>query len=184
MPSKLAILENVDMYSADELIGYIKNGIVTFEELCNDTDGCFRASVRKEVERKIAGSEQEDWTNARNTKSIEALEKYLSTYSDGSHRDEARSLIRSLQEAEVHKASANSWETVDKNSIPELRRFCENNPNDHHCIEAKKLINQLRREEFIRFDVNALVKRIKNIQADKYGVSKITEQDFRNKFMR
>ena len=167
MPSKLAILENVDMYTADELVGYIKSGIVTFDELCDDTDGCFPASVRKEVERKIAGSEQEDWTNARNSRSIEALEKYLSTYPDGSHREEARSLIRSLQEAEVHKASANAWESVDKNSIPELRRFCEENPDDIHCVEAKKLINKLRREEFIGFDIDALVKRIKNIQADK-----------------
>ena len=167
MPSKLAILENVDMYSADELVGYIKSGIVTFDELCNDTDGCFPASVRKEVERKIAGSEQEDWTNARNSRSIEALEKYLSTYPDGSHRDEARSLIRSLQEAEVHKASANAWKSVDKNSIPELRRFCEENPDDPHRVEAKKLINKLRREEFIGFDIDALVKRVKNIQADK-----------------
>ena len=167
MPSKLAILENVDMYTADELVGYIKSGIVTFDELCDDTDGCFPASVRKEVERKIAGSEQEDWANARNSRSIEVLEKYLSTYPDGFHRDEARSLIRSLQEAEVHKASANAWESVDKNSIPELRRFCEENPDDIHCVEAKKLINKLRREEFIGFDVDALVKRIKNIQADK-----------------
>lgn len=167
MPSKLAILENVDMYTADELVGYIKSGIVTFDELCNDTDGCFPASVRKEVERKIAGSEQEDWTNARNSRSIEALEKYLSTYPDGSHREEARSLIRSLHEAEVHKASANAWESVDKNSIPELSRFCEESPDDPHCVEAKKLINKLRREEFIGFDIDALVKRVKNIQADK-----------------
>ena len=108
MPSKLAILENVDMYTADELVGYIKSGIVTFDELCNDTDGCFPASVRKEVERKIAGSEQEDWTNARNSRSIDALEKYLSTYPDGSHREEARSLIRCSQEAEIHQSSANT----------------------------------------------------------------------------
>ena len=39
MPSKLAILENVEMYTADELVGYIKGGIVTFDELCNETDG-------------------------------------------------------------------------------------------------------------------------------------------------
>lgn len=167
MPSKLAILENVDEYSVDDLVRYIKAGIVTFDELCKETNGCFSAPVRKEVERKIAESEQEDWENARNLRSIEALEKYLSTYLDGSHRDEARSLIRSLQEAEIHKASANAWESVDKNCISELRRFCEENPDDTHCIEAKKLINKLRREEFIGFDINALVKRIKNIQADK-----------------
>ena len=167
MPSKLAIIENVDRYSADELVKYIRSGIVTFEELCNDTEGYFPASVRKEVERKIVGSEEQDWVNAKSSKSIEAFEKYLSTYPDGSHRDEACSIIRSLQEAETREAIANTWDSVDKNSIPELRRFCEENPDDGHCVEAKKLINKLRREEFIGFDIDALVKRIKNIQADK-----------------
>ena len=167
MPNKLAILENVDMYSADELVGYIKSGIVTFDELCNDTDGCFPASVRKDVERKIAESEELDWTNARSSRSIEVLEKYLSTYPEGSHRDEARSLIRSLQETEVRKASAKAWDSVDKNSIPDLRCFCKDYPDDPHCIEAKRLIIKLRRDDIIGFDIYALVKRIKNIQADK-----------------
>lgn len=167
MPSKLAILENVDMYSADELVGYIKSGIVTFDELCNDTEGCFQASVRKEVERKIAGSEEQDWTNAKSSRSIEILEKYLSTYPNGAHRDEARSLIRSLQEEEVRQASANAWESVDKNSIPELRKFCDENPDDSHYGSAKRLINKLRREEYVGYSSDALVNRIKNIQADK-----------------
>ena len=160
MPSKLAILENVDMYSADELVGYIKSGIVTFDELCNDTDGCFPVSVRKEVERKIAGSEEEDWTLAKTSRNIDALEKYLSAYPKGSHREEARSIIMDLQEAETCKASAKAWNVIDKNNISELRRFCEDNPDNPHCIEAKKLINRLRRECFIGFDTNALVKRI------------------------
>lgn len=164
MPSKLAILENVDMYSVDELVGFVKSGIVTFDELCNETDGYFGASVRKEVERKIAGSEEEDWANAKTSKSIEALENYLLAFPNGSHRDEARSTIRSLQEAEAGKASASAWDSVDKNSIPELRRFCEEYPDSPHCVEAKKLINKIRR--YIPFDINALTKRIKNIQAD------------------
>ena len=143
MPSKLAILENVDMYTADELVGYIKEGIVTFDELCNETDGCFPASVRKEVERKIAGSEEEDWISAKTSRNVSALEQYLSTYPDGSHREEARTLIRSLQEAEERIVSANVWESVDKNSISALRTFCEENPYDSHCVEAKKLIKTL-----------------------------------------
>ena len=167
MPSKLAILENVDMYSADELVGYIKSGIVTFDELCNDTDGCFRASVRKEVERKLVGSEEEDWISAKTSGNIGSLEQYLSTYPDGSHRAEARNLILSIQEAEERKVSANAWDSVDKNSIQALRSFCEENPDDIHCVEAKKLINKLRREELIGFDIESLIKRVKNIQADK-----------------
>lgn len=167
MPSKTAILENVGMYNADELVSYIKDGIVTFKELCEETEGEFSVSIRKEVERKIEGSEEEDWISAKNSRNVDALEKYLSAYPDGSHREEARSLIRSLQEAEVRKVSANVWESVDKNSIQELRNFCEENPDDSHCVEAKKLINKLRREEFIGFDIESLIKRVKNIQADK-----------------
>jgi hypothetical protein len=68
------------------------------------------------------------------------LEQYLSTYPDGSHREEARTLIRSIQEAEELKVSANVWDSVDKNSISALRSFCEENPDDSHCVEAKKLI--------------------------------------------
>ena len=167
MPSKLAILENVDMYSADELVDYIKSGIVTFDELCNETDGYFPASVRKEVERKIAGSEEDDWTCAKTSNDIGALEEYLSTYPNGSHRDEARSIIRSLQEKELRRTSADAWDSIDKNSITELRRFCEETPDDPNCIEAKKRINELRREELIGFDIDAFVKRIKNIKAGK-----------------
>ena len=167
MPSKTAILDNVEAYSADELVEFIKSGIVTFEELCNETDGFFSAAVRKEVLQKLAGSEAEDWNSAKVSGSVDALEHYLLKYPDGSHRIEARALIKDLQEAEVIKASANVWDSVDKNSIKDLRRFCEENPDDTHCVEAKKLINKLRREEFIGFDIDALVKRIKNIQADK-----------------
>lgn len=138
MPSKIAILENVEMYTADELIEYIKSGIVTFEELCEETDGCFPASVRKTVEQKLAGSEDDDWHTAKDSKDIEALEKYLSSYPDGLHRDEARSLIRQIQEANNRTESLNTWDSVDKTSISSLRKYCEDYPDDIHVTEAKK----------------------------------------------
>ena len=175
MPNKLAILENVGMYNADELVSYIKAGIVTFDELCDETEGEFSVSVRKEVERKLEGSDDEDFQNAKSSRSIDALEKYLSDYPDGSHREEARNLISSLQDAQTRIVSTNAWESVDKNSIQALRSFCEENPDDIHCVEAKKLINKLRREEFIGFDIDALSKRIKNIQADKAVINKDDE---------
>lgn len=175
MQNKTAILENVDQYSADELVGYIKRGIVTFAELCDDTDGNFHASVRKDVERKIADSEQEDWSNASNAKSIEALENYLLTYPDGSHREEARLLIRSLKEAEKNGAPADAWEAVDKNSIDALRDFCKAYPDDPHCAEATKLSNKLYRAKRARINNNALVADIKKIQADRNVINKDQE---------
>ncbi len=165
--ARIKILENVAEYSADELVKHIKSGIVTFDELCDETDGCFSPHIRKEVKLKLAGSEDEDWLNAKNARNIEALEKYLSTYPDGSHRDEARSLIRNIRDELTRAATVDIWESVDKNNISSLRRFCDDNPNDIHCVEAKRLINKLRKEELIGFDIEALAKRITDIQADK-----------------
>ena len=65
MPSKQAIIDNIEEYSAVELIQYIKDGIVSFSELCEETEGYFPASVRKEVQRMLAGSEDEDWQEAK-----------------------------------------------------------------------------------------------------------------------
>lgn len=167
MPNKQAIIENVDQYSAGELVGFIKAGVVSFNELCDETEGYFSASTRREVESKLKGSEADDWQKAKNSQSIDALENYLSTYTDGSHRDEARALIRELQATQA-KATVNSaWEAVDKNSIASLKSFCESYPADMHCSEAKKRINELRREDYFGFDTESLVKRIKNIQSDK-----------------
>lgn len=175
MPSKLAILENVDMYSADELVGYIKGGIVTFDELCNDTDGCFPASVRKEVERKIAGSEEEDWTFAKTSRNVDALEKYLSTYADGSHREEARNLISRLRDDQNRIISINAWELVDKNSISSLQEFCDNYPDDPHFSDAKRMIKKLKIERMTGLGVESLTNKIKSIQADKAVINKDDE---------
>ena len=175
MPNKLAILENVGMYNADELVSYIKAGIVTFDELCDETDGEFSVSVRKEVERKIEGSEEEDFQNAKSSRSIDALEKYLSAYPDGSHREEARNLISSLQDAQTRIVSTNAWDNIDKNSISALQEFCNNYPNDPHFSEAKKLIKKLKIERLSGLGIESLVNKIKNIQADNKVINKDDE---------
>lgn len=93
MPNKQAIIENVDMYSADELVKYIKAGIVTFEELCDETEGYFSASVRKQVEKKLAGSEEDEWQIAKSSNSTEVLEHFLATYPLSVHRMETQQLL-------------------------------------------------------------------------------------------
>lgn len=167
MPNKQAIIENVDQYSAAELVGFIRAGVVSFNELCEDTEGYFSASTRKEVEAILKGSETDDWQKAKTSQSIDALEDYLSAYTHGSHREEARNLIQQLQVKETETAANSAWDAVDKNSISSLKAFCESYPHDSHCRDAKKRINELRREEFFGIDADALLKRIKNIQSDK-----------------
>ena len=59
MIDKENILENAGQYDAAELVRHIKNGIVTFEELCSDGEG-FDPKLRKSVEKLLDGSEEDD----------------------------------------------------------------------------------------------------------------------------
>lgn len=167
MPNKQAILENVDMYSADELVKFIKAGIVTFEELCDETEGYFSASVRKEVEKQLAGSEEDDWQIAKSSNSIETLMQFLSTYADSVHRDDALKLVNELKNNQEKVQTEIVWESVDKNNIDSLRDFCKKYPDDVHSKEAKQKINQLTRDEFIGYDIDSLKERIKTIETSK-----------------
>ena len=47
MPTKDYILDNVAGYKAENLYGFINKGLVTFDELCNDTNGEFSPKVRR-----------------------------------------------------------------------------------------------------------------------------------------
>jgi len=167
MPTKQAIIDNIDQYSASELVDYIKSGIVTFDELCEDTDGYFPANVRKEVKRLLAGSEDEDWQKAMRTNTEDAFMAFLKTYPESSHADEARASIIRLNQTKEAEVKQSVWSSVNKQSIEDLRAFIKANRGDSHCVEAQKLINALQEEEFLGFDVDALVERINAIQTDK-----------------
>lgn len=175
MANKQAILENVEMYSADELVEYIKKGIVTFEELCEETDGYLSSQVRKEIEKKIQGSEEKDWQRIQFSNSVEQLKVFLLTYPNSIHVVEANQKISRIKQEEQVIAANEVWRDVDKNSIDALKAYCNTHPTDAHVAEAKRIINQLRKEEFIGFDIEALVKCLKNIQADKFVTNKDEE---------
>lgn len=167
MPSKQAIIDNIEEYSAGELVKYIKDGIVTFNELCDETEGYFPASVRKEVQRMLAGSEDEDWLNAKKSNSEEVLMNFLETYPDSVHVDEARSAIIALQTETANTVQQGIWDSIDKGDIVALQRFIQEHPSDSHCMEARRMINAIQREEFLGFDINALIDKIHAIQTDK-----------------
>lgn len=143
MPNKEAILDNVEMYSASQLLEFIHSGIVTFDELCNETGGYFPANVRRELETLLAGSEDVDWQQAKESKSKELLVRYLMTYPNGNHRDEARQLIRQLENLEAQGHVNDEWNEVNKDDIDELREFVHEHPDSPHCMEARRKINEL-----------------------------------------
>lgn len=175
MVNKQAILENVDMYSADELVEYIRKGIVTFEELREETEGQFSASVRKAVEQKMNSSESKEWENVRYSNDEEKIKRFISTYPLSTHIAEAQLLIEKLKTLALRASVDDEWNAIDKESITALKQFCELHPTDNHIKEAKRFINKLRKEEFMGFDIVALIKRIKNIQADRLVTNKDEE---------
>lgn len=172
MASKQAILDNVAMYTADELVSYINAGIVTFDELCDETDGEFSRPMRREVESKLKGSEDDAWAKARLLNTIDAYANYLSSYPAGKFVAQANAAIQQLSRPvpEVEETVMmynDSWETVDKDDVEALRTFIECNPTDPNIRAARKRINELELENFRGYDKESLVKRIKAIQTDR-----------------
>lgn len=82
MPGKQAIIDNIEQYSATDLVEYIKNGIVSFDELCNETEGYFPANVRKEVQRMLASSDNDDWLKALEENTEESYKQFLRSHPD------------------------------------------------------------------------------------------------------
>lgn len=166
MPSKQAIIDNIEQYSAHELVEYIKSGIVSFEELCHETDGYFPASVRKDVQRLLSNTEEEDWQKAIEKNTIEQYMSFLKTYPDSVHADMARNNILKIEQEADNDFKQGIWDSIDKSNIQDLRQFILNNPEDPHCNEARRLINSIQEEEFLGFDIDALIERLKAIQTD------------------
>ena len=173
MPSKQAIIDNIEEYTAVQLVDYIKDGIVTFEELCEETEGYFSASVRREVKQLLAGSEEDEWLKASTSNSKEVLLTYLQTYPESIHREEAREMISALEEEAQFAGSESEWDAIDKEDIAALKQFCLNHPSDDpRVIEARKLINQLQKEAFLGFDIDSLKEKVNGILTDSTVINK------------
>lgn len=166
MAKKEAILENVEQYTADELVKYVKDGVVTFEELCNDTGGYFPANVRKEVNKKLEGSEEEDWAKAMGARNIDDLDKYLVAYPQGSHREEARRLIGEIEAEQKQQEEDSEWNKVNKNRIKQLKQFIDQYPDSPRVTDARARINQLKRQRAVCPNIDALKNKIKSMQTD------------------
>lgn len=71
---KQKILDNVSEYSASQLVEYIRTGVVTFDELVQDTDGEFAVEKRREVKHILESGDAEEWNNVKVQHSIEAVQ--------------------------------------------------------------------------------------------------------------
>ena len=171
MVSKQNILDNVAEYSAEQLVEYIQQGIVNFDELVKDTDGEFDAVKRKKVKELLDHADERAWERVQNEHTIETAQWYLDTFPNGAYRSQARSIKAEIEKQKedeyIQTTTDDAWILVDKNSSESLREFVKNFPNSNHVEEANKLINQLLYDEIMGVNADTLVSQIHNFQTDK-----------------
>lgn len=171
MVSKQNILDNVAEYSAEQLVEYIQQGIVTFDELVKDTDGEFDAVKRKKVKELLDNADELAWQKVQDEHTIETAQWYLDTFPNGAYRSQARSIKAEIEKQKedeyIQTTTDDAWTLVDKNSSESLREFIKNFPNSNHIEEANHLINQLLYYEIMGVNADTLVSQIHNFQTDK-----------------
>ena len=171
MVNKQNILDNVEFYSAEQLVEYIQQGVVTFEELVSETDGDFDATKRKAVKQKLESGDSDSWEAAKRANTVDAIQNYLDTYPNGQFRNEARRLKQEILDAANKQAEESSindaWQYVDKTSKEALQNFLRLYPNNAHASEATALINQILLDEIMGVDADSLVNQIKSYETDR-----------------
>lgn len=171
MVSKQNILDNVAEYSAEQLVEYTQQGIVTFDELVKDTDGEFDAVKRKKVKELLDNADELAWQKVQDEHTIETAQWYLDTFPNGAYRSQARSIKAEIEKQKedeyIQTTTDDAWTLVDKNNSESLREFIKNFPNSNHIEEANQLINQLLYYEIMGVNADTLVSQIHNFQTDK-----------------
>lgn len=167
MPTKDYILDNVAGYKAENLYGFINKGLVTFDELCNDTNGEFSPKVRQELKRMLEHGDDDEWASAQAAHTIEAVQHYLDTFAEGKFRPQARALKAQIEreqaDASAQKSAESAWKALDKNDIDALNDFVTNNPDSVHAAEDTQRINDLLLDSIMDYDIDTLIDKIKQI---------------------
>lgn len=168
---KEAIIDNVEEFSAQQLVDFIKRGEVSFEELVTESDGEFDANKRKEVKRLLESGDEEAWKTAKQENTVEALQDYLDSFPEGQYRNEARKmkadLERVLATEEVSSKDDDQWDSVDKSSRESLLNFVQSYPGNVHINEANELLNNIMIDEIMGVDVETLISKIRQFQTDR-----------------
>lgn len=182
--NKQKILDNVKEYSAGQLVEYIQEGIVTFDEIVQDTDGEFDPPKRREVKRLLENGDSEEWRKVQQERTIDAVQRYLDKFANGQYRELARTLkkelVEEIKENELKSAANEVWTTVDKNNLNSLRSFINSYPDSRYANEANTLINNILLDEIMGVDVETLVNQIRQLQTQKGQIvqNQIADQEY------
>jgi len=169
--NKQCILDNVEEYSAEQLVRYIQEGIITFDILVQETEGQFAAGKRKEVKRLLENGDQNEWNRVQEERTIESAQRYLYTFLNGQFRAQARSLIEELENKNqqycLEAKTEDAWTLVEKTNLDSLRTFINDFPNSTHINEANGLINKILLDEIMGVDAETLVSQIRQFQTNR-----------------
>lgn len=167
------ILDNITEYrdDIDNLVRQLKdldiNSLEEFRQAAKEAGTAVPADIQSAVGDKFAHSDEDDWNESKERNTEESYQHYLFSHPDGAFRDDARSAIDRLRDEAAIDAADKEWANVDKSSIDDLSRFVKNYPNSAYVSEAKELLRDLKRDEYIGVGIRALAKQISDIQTDK-----------------
>ena len=163
------VLEKVDLYSVEQLVGFIRQGVVTFEDLVHETGGNLSPSKRKQIRSLIENGDGDAFDEVKRVRTIEACQNYLNLYPEGKHRQEVRDIMDEIEAVETRQEEASqeetAWQNVDRKDLESVRDFIRNYPNSIHISEANRLVNTLLLDEIMDVDADTLVTQIHQIQA-------------------
>lgn len=172
------IFDNIDEYSnnIEDLVKVLKQaGIKSFEEFrdtAREAGTPVKKSIQDQVAEKFANCEEEDWEETVSMDTEEGYLNYLRNYPDGEHRAQARNSISRLQSQVVNEESDKVWNEVDKDDINQIKEFIINYPSSQYVGEARIILRELQKEEYLGVDMSALAKQISAIMADQEELRK------------
>ncbi len=162
------ILNNINGYSEqlDELVRKLQQAGIynykAFDEAVQQIDYIYVPTIiRNNLQDAFVKIEEEDWEEAKRTDVLSEYQKYLDNYQEGKYRSEARLRIQFFKSREEDK-----WKTVNKGSIESLNAFIENERNNPHVEEARKLVKDLKRTGRMRQGVRGLMEQMREIKTD------------------
>ena len=166
------ILDNIDQYddNIDDLVRNLKqlgiNSFGEFKDAIKESGISVSKSIRDQVATKFANSEEDDWNEAKQINTEDGYLNYLRNYPDGKYRDQARNNISNLKSKVAVEESDNLWNSIDKDNMEQLRDYIAKYPESQHLGEARAILRELQKEEYLGVDMLALAKQINAIMAD------------------
>lgn len=145
---KAYILDHVERFPARQLVEYVREGLVTLEELCTETNGKFSVSLRKEVKRMLQGVEPEPIPEP-----APFINPTPGPVPPPPPAPESPDRI--------------AWQYVDKTNVEALSQFANQFPESPLAMEANRLINEIMAGVIDAIDINIFCDRVEQMQEDK-----------------